>query len=99
MALAGWMRVGQHGWVPALGLAARVAVLPHHEHMREESVRPLRAALDQREVLLGIDTATAAVCRDGSSSWQVVGAGRVSVYGSGQGQVVRYSSGADFITA
>src|SRR5262249_15364527 len=94
MALAGWMRDGQRRWTPALGLAPNVAVLPHHEDVSEESVHPLRVALHSGVTVLGIDTATAAVS-DGGPSWQVVGAGRVSVYA--QERVVRYTTGEGFV--
>jgi cyanophycinase-like exopeptidase len=93
MALVGWMRGGQGEWTPALGLAPNIAVLPHHEHAREETVRQSLALLDPLVTLLGIDTATAAVSA-GGPSWQVAGVGRVSVYR--RGQVTRYAAGEGF---
>ncbi|MGH2518130.1 MAG: Type 1 glutamine amidotransferase-like domain-containing protein [Ktedonobacterales bacterium] len=79
MALGGWMRRGHAEWVPALGLAPHVAVLPHHEHAAPANVAPLRAALDASIVILGIPTATACVSENGNG-WQVLGMSAASVY-------------------
>jgi len=79
MVLGGWIRSGHTDWVPALALAPRVAVLPHHEHAAPANVAPLRAALDPSIAILGIPTATACVSEDGNA-WQVLGAGAASLY-------------------
>lgn len=79
MVLGGWMRRGHTEWVPALGLAPRIAVLPHHEHAQPANVVPLRASLDPSVAILGIPTATACVSEDGNG-WQVLGASAVTLY-------------------
>ena len=66
-------------WIEGLGLAARVAVLPHHERLAHFRIRLLRRSLDPGVALLGIASATACV-NSGGNTWQVVGAGTVTVY-------------------
>lgn len=65
-------------WGPGLGFAAGVSVLPNYD-ARPEPLRALIALQAPRDsIVLGIDEATAVVGRDGS--WQVHGAGRVTVW-------------------
>lgn len=79
MVLGGWIRRGHTEWIPALGLAPRVAVLPHHEHAAPSNVTPLRVTLDPAAAILGIPTATACVSDDGNV-WQVLGASAATLY-------------------
>ena len=62
-----------------LGLVQGLAVFPYHgtaaEHIRERSIDLLSA----NAVLVGVDEHTALV-REGTNAWEVVGAGRVTVY-------------------
>jgi cyanophycinase len=62
-----------------LGLVQGLAVFPYHgtaaDHIRERSIDLLSA----NAVLVGVDEHTALV-RDGANEWEVVGAGRVTVY-------------------
>ncbi|MCL5026755.1 MAG: Type 1 glutamine amidotransferase-like domain-containing protein [Chloroflexi bacterium] len=70
-------------WVDALGLLEGVAVLPHHEPLRDvHSVQDLRDAVPSHIVVLGIQAATACV-NYGDKVWRVVGAGSGSVYADG----------------
>jgi cyanophycinase len=65
-----------------LGLVPGLAVFPYHgtaaDHIRERSVD----LLPRDAVLVGLDEATALV-RDHDGGWEVVGAGRVTVYRRG----------------
>jgi cyanophycinase len=65
-----------------LGLVQGLAVFPYHgtaaDHIRERSIDLLSA----NAVLVGVDEHTALV-RDGTNAWEVVGAGRVTVYRKG----------------
>jgi len=65
-----------------LGLVQGLAVFPYHgsaaDHIRERSVDLLSA----NAVLVGVDEHTALV-REGNGAWEVVGAGRVTVYRNG----------------
>ncbi len=65
-----------------LGLVQGLAVFPYHgtaaDHIRERSIDLLSA----NAVLAGVDEHTALV-REGRSAWEVVGAGRVTVYRKG----------------
>lgn len=79
MVLGGWVRRGHTEWVPALSLAPRVAVLPHHEHAAPANVAPLRATLEPSVAILGIPTATACVSENGIN-WQVLGASAATLY-------------------
>lgn len=62
-----------------LGLVQGLAVFPYHgtaaEHIRERSIDLLSA----NAVLVGVDEHTALV-REGMNAWEVVGAGRVTLY-------------------
>jgi cyanophycinase len=93
MALGAQMRYGPREWVPGLGLAPRVAVLPHHERCAEEEAHDLREALPSGLVLLGI-AAAAACINAGNGAWQVAGEGSVCVYGEYSAD--RYTTGASF---
>jgi cyanophycinase len=78
MVLAARMRSAGGDWQPGLGLAAGLAVLPHHERAGAARVASYRAGLPAGLVLLGIDGATAAL-EDGDA-WLVEGQGGVTVY-------------------
>lgn len=93
MALGAQMRHGSREWVPELGLAPRVSVLPHHERCAEDGARDLREILPSGLVLLGIATATACI-NAGDDAWQVAGAGSVCVYGEYSAD--RYTTGESF---
>jgi cyanophycinase len=68
------------GWVPGLGLAPGVAVLPHHATLSARWDAPAMAAsLPPGVTLVGIDEATALLLPEG----RVVGTGEVTVYGPG----------------
>ncbi len=62
-----------------LGLVHGLAVFPYHgtaaDHIRERSVD----LLSSNAVLVGVDEHTALV-REDNGAWEVVGAGRVTVY-------------------
>jgi cyanophycinase len=84
-------RPRQGGWVPALGLTPGVAVLPHHENADPgETSQQLQEATPAGVTILGIDARTGCLGRPGN--WQVVGAGKVTVY-QGKDWAV-YQSGA-----
>ena len=68
------------GWVPGLGLAPGLAVLPHHATLAARWNGPAMAAsLPAGVTLVGIDEATALLLPSG----QVVGVGQVTIYGAG----------------
>jgi len=80
------------GWMPGLGLAPSVAVLPHHATLSARWDAPRMAAtLPGGATLVGIDEATALLLPEG----RVLGVGQVTVYGPGgpraygEGEVVR----------
>ncbi|MSQ06638.1 MAG: hypothetical protein EXR54_00895 [Dehalococcoidia bacterium] len=67
------------GWVEGLGLAAGVAVLPHHEEKNPaETALQLQGEVSPNLTVLGIDARTGVLGRPGR--WRVVGVGRVVVY-------------------
>jgi cyanophycinase len=65
-----------------LGLVGGIAIFPYHgtaaEHLRERSIDLMAAGA----VLVGVDEQTALV-RAGDGAWEVVGAGRATVYRKG----------------
>jgi cyanophycinase len=65
-----------------LGLVSGLAVFPYHgtaaDHIRERSID----LLSPNAVLAGLDEQTALV-RDGDGPWEVVGAGRITLYRKG----------------
>jgi cyanophycinase len=73
-----------------LGVIRNLAVFPYHgtaaDHLRERSID----LLPKNATLVGIDEATALV-HDGDDGWRVAGAGRVTVYGTGDPSA--YASG------
>lgn len=79
------MRYGGAGWTPTLGLAPRLAVIPHHAgtpSAAQTYTADLRASLPQLApppTVVGVATATACVSADGAE-WLVVGVGAVTVY-------------------
>lgn len=83
MALAERMCGSDDTWRDALALIPGIAILPHFERQRAERIAALRATLDKRLVLLGIDSATACV-NTGGAAWRVLGAGRVSLQAGGR---------------
>lgn len=93
MVLGERMRTRSSGWTPALGLAPRVAVLPHYQRSQDESVKALRSAPEPEHVLLGIPTATACI-NYVDNTWWIAGNGEVAVF-SGT-EVYRYGPGQCF---
>lgn len=81
------------GWIPSVGLATGVGVLPHHDRAETTRVRRLRDAADRGMTILGIDEATACIGA-GNGTWRVAGAGGVTVYTSDR--VDRYVHGDSF---
>jgi len=80
MALGAAMRYGGPGWTTALGLAPRVAVLPHHDDAPRADWQALCAGAPAGVTPLGIPTATACVSVEGSPAWRVVGVRPVTIY-------------------
>jgi cyanophycinase-like exopeptidase len=69
-------------WEPGLGLAPHLAILPHFNLVRMRlSAEDLLADLPEGVTLIGIDQATTLVCHPGGT-YQVLGAGSVTVYRS-----------------
>lgn len=66
------------GWQDGLGLVPGLVVIPHYDAIPEMLVAPLFRAAPKGALVVGIDEKTALVGRDGS--WQVQGAGRVTVW-------------------
>ena len=83
MAMGSWMRF--HEWHPALGIAKRVASLPHHERSDPDAVsRELGdGAPDDLSIVLGIDGRSGAI--SGPDGWTV--AGRRSRHGLSKGRL------------
>ncbi len=79
---AGAMVLGEQlwrfdGWIPGLGLAPGLAVLPHHATLSARWNAPAMAlSLPAHVALVGIDEATALLLPEG----RVIGAGLVTVY-------------------
>jgi cyanophycinase len=65
-------------WPAGLSLVEGVAVLPHYDAWPEPLAAAVALQAPRGSVVLGIDEETAVVGRDGS--WQVHGAGRVTVW-------------------
>ena len=76
--MGSWMRFRE--WRPALGIAKRVASLPHHERSDPDAVSGELGddAPDDLSVVLGIDGRSGAI--SGPDGWTVLGAGHVTVY-------------------
>jgi cyanophycinase len=80
---AGAMVLGDYlwqfdGWTPGLGLAAGLAVLPHHATLAARwNARAMAAALPPGVSLVGVDEATALLLPEAL----VIGAGQVTLYG------------------
>ncbi len=78
------------GWVEALAVTPKVAVLPHHERSDpSETSSQLQGQVPADMTVLGIDARTGCLGQPGG--WRVVGSGKVTVY-RGSGWTV-YSSG------
>ena len=70
-------RIGQ--WVAGLGIAAGIAVLPHHEGRDpEQTSRELQGQAPGDMVVLGIDARSG--CLGSPGNWKAVGSGKVTVY-------------------
>lgn len=65
-------------WERGLGLATGLSVLPHYDAWPEPFSALIALQAPRSSAVLGIDEQTAVVGRDGS--WQVHGAGRVTVW-------------------
>jgi cyanophycinase len=82
---AGAMMLGAYlwrfdAWIPGLGLAPGVAVLPHHATLSARwNVPAMAASLPPGITLVGVDEATALILPER----RVVGIGEVTVYGAG----------------
>lgn len=75
-------------WVDGLGIAAGVAVLPHHENSNPATVfEQLQSRLADGLIVLGIDAQTGALGQPGH--WRVTGHGTVTAYQAGGWQVYR----------
>jgi cyanophycinase-like exopeptidase len=91
MVLAAQMRTGDFdGWIDALDVVKRVAVLPHHGQVAPAAIRSLVSKRDPRVSVLGIDEATACFSRDDDGrSWEVAGVSGVTVYAGGDAAYYR----------
>ena len=75
-------------WGPALGVAAGLAVLPHHEHSDPPTVvQDLSVTVPPDLTVLGIDAQTC--CLGSPGKWKVLGPGRVVCYRGGSWQAYR----------
>jgi len=82
-------------WEPGLGLAPHLAILPHHNLVRMRlSAERLLPGLPEGVTLIGIDQATTLVCHP-DGTYQVLGAGSVTVYRSVERQD-EYRAGSRF---
>ena len=93
MVLAEKMRAPGSGVVQALGLVPGVVVVPHGESLTASHLSSLSRDLDERIVILIIDTATCCLSF-GDGNWRVLGKGRVRVYAGGKAS--SYRSGDAF---
>ena len=67
------------GWVEALAVTPKVAVLPHHERSDpSETSSQLQSQVPPDMTVLGVDARTG--CLGHPGSWWVVGSGKVTVY-------------------
>ena len=88
MVMGQWMRFRE--WRQTLGIAQGVVTLPHHERSDPDNVaKELADSAPEGVTALGIDGKTG--CLGGPTSWDVVGAGHVTVYREGGWR--RYSAG------
>lgn len=80
-------------WTDALGVAAGVVVLPHHERSsRGQTLDDVRFETRAGLTVLGIDGATG--CLSDGEGWRVLGAGSVTVYKGGDWE--RFEAGDTF---
>ena len=81
MVMGSWMRFRE--WTPALGIAAGIATLPHHERSDPDSVAEqlLTSAPADLEAVFGIDGRCGAL--SGPDGWTALGPGNVTVYRNG----------------
>ena len=95
MVMGSWMRFRE--WRPALGIAAGIAVLPHHERSGPDSVaEQLRESAPADLVaVFGIDGRCGAL--SGPDGWTALGPGHVTVYRNGDWK--RVESGETFTIA
>jgi cyanophycinase-like exopeptidase len=66
------------GWQDGLGLVPGLVIIPHYDAIPETLVAPLTLAAPKGALVVGIDENTALVGHNGT--WQVQGAGRVTVW-------------------
>ena len=91
MVMGSWMRFRE--WRRALGIAAGIATLPHHERADPATVLgELRSAPDDLSAVFGIDGRAGAL--SGPDGWTALGAGRVTVYQNDAW--TRYEAGQHF---
>jgi cyanophycinase len=87
-------------WLPALGLAPRIVVMPHFDRMAsfagEAVFRAILASAPDGATLLGVDEDTALVrlpaANGAAPRWQVMGRQTVSLF-AGDGQRIIYRAG------
>ncbi len=94
MVLGELVSTGTATWTDGLYLIPRLAVLPHHHPLPDLYVQDLRDSVSPDIVILGIQTATAAV-NSGDDRWHVLGRGTVSLYA--EGRTARYRAGESFV--
>lgn len=90
MVMGSLMRRPRAGeWVPGLGLAPGIALLPHHENSDPAVVLPqLQSQLADRLdglIVLGLDAQTGVLGQPGR--WRVMGYGKITAYRAGGWQV------------
>ena len=91
MVMGSWMRFRE--WRQALGIAAGIATLPHHERADPDTVLgELGSAPDDLTAVFGVDGRAGAL--SGPDGWTALGAGRVTVYKDGGW--TRYEDGESF---
>ena len=77
-------------WIPGLGIADGICVLPHHERSNPEQViDQVRDHLSDTLTIFGIDAQTG--CLGAPGNWRVIGSGKVTVYRQDGWQI--YQSG------
>lgn len=93
MILGGWLWAPGEGWREALGLAPRLAVLPHHATLAARwNVGEMRASLPPEVTLAGLDECTGLIGE--GEAWQAAGPGEVTLYRAGGIEVLQAGQNA-----